>query len=142
MTASQGRSTLVIAVTRVAVCVASLLLCLAPAWPHEPDWKERGWILLQQYGLHDDDNHVLVDPARIADDSIYWNAISHVCYPGLRCYVYFYDDIDVVPKRTSFNNEFIRNGLGVFYYNPEKGKNYLILSCRIRNSDECFGKSE
>lgn len=149
MTRSHACRIIPTAIRKAVISTASLLFCLAPAWPHESEWMERGWIHLAQFGPNNSANRVLVDPARIMNEKAYWDAISQVCHSGINCSVIFHFDIalltyepdingDILPDVSSFVTEVIKNSIAFFYYDAKSGENGLVFSCDTIKKEKCF----
>lgn len=151
------------ALKRAVVTAASLMFCLAPAWPHDPDrmardsverdWMERGWIYLAQIERDDNGNLVLVDPARITDEEIYWDAISQICISGRNCLITFYPHVSFLryqpdtsvytdPSGSDFreraHDSIMKNSLAMFYQLAESGEGILLFSCHTIEIETCY----
>ena len=132
---------------RAVITAASLMFCLPPAWPQESDWMKRGWIHLGQTNA--DNNVVILDPVRIRNEAIYWDAISHICQFGVDCFVIFYLDSDLIPYDLDFTvhndpdilntrDELKNASVAFFYYDAEPGKSGLIFACHTIGNEACY----
>lgn len=147
------------AIRRAVITAASVMFCLMPAWSHELDrtergWMERGWIYLMRDKQDNEDyDFVLVDPARITNQKIYWDAISHICHPGRDCAILFYLHITflryqpdttgyTVPSPSYFpelDRDSVDNNLvAAFRHYTKSGENILLFSCHTIENDSCY----
>lgn len=164
MTRSHACRIIPTAFKRAVITAATLMFCLVPAWPHESElmerggmernWMERGWIYLVQFDrTNTDDNFVLVDPARIKNEKIYWDAINHICRPRRDCTIIFYLHITILRYKLGTTDyiapdgstiagrardSLIKNSLAMFHHFAESGENVLLFSCHTIENETCY----
>ena len=108
---------------------------------------KRGWIHLYRTGANN--NVVIVDPARIKSETIYWDAIGHICQFSMDCFVIFYLDIDLVsyglnftvhnvPDVLNYRDELKNASAAFFYYDAGPGKSGLMFACQTIRNEACY----
>lgn len=112
------------------LCSAALLAL--PVYAQAKDWEK-----IRQQGFM---QLVAVTKAKEGNREVYEDAVRALCTPRQRCYVLFWSDRAMVPRRLPMTDAEVAAQTGSYTRNPSTGHDELWLLCRYgQRGGKCIG---
>ncbi len=126
-------------VSGFVICAMMVCGLAVSSQAHEESWIERGWVLVDHRGAFPERFHpVLIDPARIRDRGVYWDAANSICDFENNCFLFFFVDVNRVTFRINENFDFHDYMVGEYIYSFEDNKSFFEFSCAVEKRSYCI----